>query len=49
MLEPMLCETRRFRLLEVIARLKDGVAIEQAQSELSTLALNIGRAHPETN
>jgi predicted permease len=49
MLEPMLRETRRFRPLEVIARLKDGVAIEQAQSELSTIALNIGRAHPETN
>ncbi len=48
LLEPMLRETRRFRPLEVIARLKDGVSVEEAHTELSTIALNIGRAYPET-
>jgi putative ABC transport system permease protein len=49
LLEPMLRETRRFRPLEVIARLKDGVPVEQANAELSTMALNTSRAYPDTN
>jgi predicted permease len=48
-LEPMLRETRRFRPLEVVARLKDGVSVEEAHSEISTIAANIGRTYPETN
>jgi predicted permease len=48
-LEPMLRETRRFRPLEVIGRLKDGVSLEEAHSELSTIAINLGREFPETN
>jgi putative ABC transport system permease protein len=48
-LEPMLRETRRFRPLEVVARLKDGVSVEDAHSEISTIASNIGRTYPETN
>jgi len=48
-LEPMLRETRRFRPLEVVGRLKSDVAVEEAQAEISTIALNISRTNPETH
>jgi predicted permease len=49
LLEPMLRESRRFRPLEVVGRLKEGIAIEQAQVEMTSIASDIGVAHPETN
>ena len=42
-------EDRSARHLRAIARLKPGVTIEQAQSELSVIAQRIEQAHPLTN
>jgi putative ABC transport system permease protein len=42
-------EERDSRHLRAIARLKPGVTIEQAQSELSVIAQRIEQAHPLTN
>ena len=49
LLDPALQETRRFHALEVVARLKPGVTISHAQSEINTLATRLGQAHPATN
>src|SRR5262245_26737484 len=35
--------------LDVIARLRPGVSVEQAQSEMDTISRNLAVAHPETN
>jgi putative ABC transport system permease protein len=35
--------------LDVIARLRPGVSLEQAQSEMDTISHNLAVAHPETN
>jgi len=35
--------------LDVIARLRPGVSLEQAQSEMDTISRNLALAHPETN
>jgi putative ABC transport system permease protein len=35
--------------LDVIARLRPGVSLEQAQSEMDTISRNLAMAHPETN
>jgi putative ABC transport system permease protein len=40
---------RQARFCRVIARLKPGVKIEQAQSEMSALAARIAEEHPDTN
>jgi putative ABC transport system permease protein len=42
-------EERDARHLRAIARLKPGVTVEQAQSELSVIAQRIEQAHPLTN
>jgi predicted permease len=42
-------EARDFRQLSVKGRLKAGVKIAEAQSELSLLATSLEREHPETN
>lgn len=49
LLEPMLQQSRRFRPLEVVARLKSGATITQAQNDLSVIASNISQSHPDTN
>src|SRR5712691_11405389 len=35
--------------LDVIARLRPGVLVEQAQAEMDTISRNLAAAHPETN
>src|SRR6202011_4721581 len=35
--------------LDVIARLRPGVSLEQAQAEMDTISANLAAAHPETN
>ena len=42
-------EQRSARHLRAIGRLKDGVTVQQAQSELSTIAQRLEAQHPETN
>jgi putative ABC transport system permease protein len=42
-------QARSARHLRAIARLKPGVTIEQAQSEVSVIAQRIEQQHPETN
>lgn len=46
---PALRNRRDARLLEVMARLRSGVTIEQAQAEMDVVAANLRRAHPDTN
>ncbi len=48
-LDVALTESRRFHALEVVARLKPGVSVEQAQAEMKTIAGNLARAYPGTN
>ena len=48
-LDPALVRERRFHPLEVIGRLKSGVAIEQAQAEMRGIAATLARAYPGTN
>ena len=47
--EPDLVTRRKYHPLEVIARLKPGVTVEQAQSEVAGFARRMAQAHPETN
>jgi putative ABC transport system permease protein len=49
LIEPELQNRRKFHPLEVIARLKPGVKVEQAQSEMQTIARRLAQANPDTN
>ncbi len=40
---------RASRTLHVVGRLKPGVSVAQAQSEMSTIATRLARAYPQTN
>jgi predicted permease len=42
-------QSRQARNYQVIARLKDGVTIPQARSELATITARLARDYPETN
>jgi putative ABC transport system permease protein len=42
-------ENRALRIFNSIARLRPGVAVAQAQAELSALADRLARVHPDTN
>ena len=44
---PRMMENREARFLKVVGRLKPGVSIEQAQSELSVLSSQLAQTHPE--
>jgi predicted permease len=47
--EDLLNSRRRSEFARVFGRLKPGVTIEQAQTDLSTIAARLGRTYPETN
>lgn len=49
LIEPDLQSRRKYHPLEVMARLKPGVNLEQAQTEMRTIARRLAEAHPETN
>jgi predicted permease len=49
LLEPDLQDRRKFHPLEVVARLKPGVTVEQAQSEMQSIARRLAQAYPDTN
>ena len=49
LIEPELQNRRKFHPLEVIARLKPGTKVEQAQTEMQTIARRLAQAHPDTN
>src|ERR1700733_6250143 len=49
LLEPDLQDRRKYHPLEVVARLRPGVTVEQAQSEIQAIARNLAQAHPDTN
>ncbi len=49
LMESDLQNRRKFHPLEIIARLKPGVTVEQAESEMRTLAGRVAQAHPDTN
>jgi len=46
---PQYQNRRKFHPLEIVARLKPGVTIEQAQTEMRTFAIRTAQAHPDTN
>lgn len=46
---PALADKRDARLIEVLARLKPGVTLGQAQADMSALAAGLSTAHPDTN
>jgi predicted permease len=48
-LEPELFDTRKYHPLEVVARLKPGASVEQAQTEMRALAARLAAEHRETN
>ncbi len=49
LLEPDLQDRRKFHPLEVVARLKPGVTVEQAESEIHSIARHLAQAYPDTN
>ena len=42
-------QDRNYRLLRVVARLKPGVTLQQAQTEMNTIAGRLSKAYPKTN
>jgi putative ABC transport system permease protein len=48
-INPALATARRARFLQAVARLKDGVALDQAQTQMDTISRQLEQAHPDTN
>ncbi|HWX40199.1 MAG TPA: ABC transporter permease [Blastocatellia bacterium] len=48
-IRPATMANRNATILRIVARLKPGVSIKQAQAELNSIALENERLHPETN
>ena len=49
LMEPELQNRRKYHPLEVIARLKPGVTVEQAEGEIQVIARQTAQAFPDTN
>jgi len=49
LMESELQTRRKYHPLEVVGRVKRGMSLAQAQSEIQTLARRLAEAHPETN
>ncbi len=49
LLEPDLQDRRKYHPLEVVARLKPGVTVQQAQSEIQSIARRLAASYPDTN
>lgn len=49
LIEPGLQQTRRFHPLEIVGRLRDGVTVAQAQTEMSAIGANLARQYPATD
>jgi predicted permease len=49
LIDSELASRRKYHPLEVIARLKPGVTVEQAQSEVQAFARRLSLEHPDTN
>ncbi|MGD0618628.1 MAG: ABC transporter permease [Bryobacteraceae bacterium] len=49
LVEPQLQQTRRFHPLELVGRLRDGVSVAQAQTEMSAIGANLARQYPATD
>jgi predicted permease len=49
LMEPDLQNRRKFHQLEVTARLKPGVTVAQAESEIQSIARNLAQKYPDTN
>jgi predicted permease len=49
LLDPDLENRRKYHPLEVVARLKPGVTVAQAQSEIQSIAHNLAQSYPDTN
>lgn len=48
-MSPMEIAERASQRLHVVGRLKPGISVAQAQSEISTIAARLARAYPQTN
>jgi predicted permease len=48
-IRPATMANRNATILRIVARLKPGVSVKQAQAELNSIALENERLHPETN
>ena len=49
LMEPQLQNRRKFHPLEVVARLRPGVSVQQADSEIRTIARRTTQAYPDTS
>lgn len=48
-LDPRLLENRRLKLLRIMARLRPGVSLEQAQAEMELIVERLAEQYPDTN
>ena len=48
-MESDLQDRRKYHPLEVVARLKPGVTVDRAQSEIQSIAHHLAQAYPDTN
>jgi predicted permease len=49
LIDPAYPNSRKYHPLEVVARLKPGVTVEQAQSEIQSIARQLAVSYPDTN
>ena len=49
LIQPDYPNSRKYHPLEVVARLKPGVTVEQAQNEIQSIAHNLAQSYPDTN